>query len=59
MGEDNPGWLDPWRQFATLQAVKNDNLFFVAPSTLQRPTPQMLTGARTLCRHLDSARARQ
>ncbi len=59
MGEDDPGWLDPWRQFSTMQAVKNENLFFVAPSTLQRPTPQMLTGTRALCRHLDTARARQ
>ncbi len=58
MGEDDPGWLAPWRQFASLRAVKNDNLFFVAPSTLQRPTPQMLIGARALCRHLESARAR-
>ncbi|MCG8393995.1 MAG: cobalamin-binding protein [Pseudomonadales bacterium] len=59
MGEDNPAWLEPWKQFEALQAVKKNNLFFVAPSTLQRPTPQMLAGTRTLCRHLDTARARR
>ncbi len=58
MGEDNPVWLTPWKAFPSLLAVQKGNLFFVAPSTLQRPTPQMLAGTRTLCRHLDSARAR-
>ena len=58
MGEDNPAWLTPWKAFPSLLAVQKGNLFFVAPSTLQRPTPQMLAGTRTLCRHLDSARAR-
>ncbi|MEP5230974.1 MAG: cobalamin-binding protein [Alloalcanivorax sp.] len=59
MGEDDPSWLDPWKRFSSLQAVKNGNLFFVAPSTLQRPTPQMLPGTRALCRHLEGARARR
>ncbi len=59
MGEDNPQWLEPWKQFSSLQAVQKDNLFFIAPSSLQRPTPMMLTGTRTLCRHLETARARQ
>ena len=58
MGEDDPAWLDPWKQFSSLRAVKHDNLFFVAPSPLQRPTPQMLAGTRTLCSHLDTVRAR-
>ena len=58
MGGDNPAWLTPWKAFPSLLAVQKGNLFFVAPSTLQRPTPQMLAGTRTLCRHLESARAR-
>ena len=58
MGEDDPAWLDPWKQFSSLRAVQQDNLFFVAPSILQRPTPQMLAGTRTLCSHLDTVRAR-
>lgn len=59
MGEDNPTWLEPWKTFKSLHSVQQDNLFFVAPSTLQRPTPQMLAGTRTLCQHLDTARARR
>lgn len=59
MGEDDPSWLEPWKQFSALQAVKRNNLFFVAPSTLQRPTPRMVEGIRTLCGHLETARARR
>lgn len=59
MGEDSPQWLTPWKKFTSLQAVQKDNLFFIPPSSLQRPTPMMLTGTRTLCRHLETARARQ
>lgn len=59
MGEDSPDWLDPWKAFSSLQAVKLDNLFFVPPSTLQRPTTKMLAGTRTLCQHLETARARR
>lgn len=59
MGEDDPSWLEPWRQFSALQAVKRNNLFFVAPSTLQRPTPRMVDGIRTLCAHLETARGRR
>ncbi len=59
MGEDNPQWLEPWKRFPALTAVQRDNLFFVPPSTLQRPTSQMLEGTRLLCRHLETARGRR
>lgn len=59
MGEENEGWLEPWKAFKSLAAVKKDNLFFVPPSTIQRPTARLLEGGRTLCRHLDTARERR
>ncbi|GAB3371725.1 cobalamin-binding protein [Spongiibacter taiwanensis] len=59
MGEENPGWLEDWKQFGGLTAVGRNNLFFVPPSTLQRPTPRLLDGARLLCQHLDTARGRR
>lgn len=59
MGEENDDWLKPWQAFQSLQAVQRDNLFFVAPSDLQRPSPKMLVGTRALCTHLESARARR
>ncbi len=59
MGEDDRGWLEPWQQYSNLQAVRADNLFFVPPSTIQRPTRRILTGAQTLCGKLETARGRR
>lgn len=59
MGEDDPGWLDDWRAYSNLNAVRSDNLFFVPPSTLQRPSPRLLDGITLLCKHLDTARERR
>ncbi|WP_345889697.1 cobalamin-binding protein [Spongiibacter thalassae] len=59
MGEENRDWLDAWERFDGLTAVQRNNLFFVPPSTLQRPTPRLLDGARLMCQHLETARARR
>lgn len=59
MGEENRDWLEDWKRFEGLTAVRRENLFFVPPSTLQRPTPRLLEGARLLCQHLDTARDRR
>jgi len=59
MGEADRSWLEPWRQFEELQAVKRRNLFFVPPSTIQRPTPRLVKGVRILCRKLETARGRR
>lgn len=59
MGEDDESWLDPWRQFDQLPAAARDNLFFVPPSTIQRPTPRVIEGAEILCEHLETARGRR
>ena len=56
MGESRPEWLDDWRQWKTLTAVKRDNLFFVPPDLIQRHTPRIVEGAEILCAHLETAR---
>jgi iron complex transport system substrate-binding protein len=56
MGESRPEWLDQWRQYPSLPAVRNNALFFVPPDHLQRPTARVLLGAQALCEQLDSAR---
>lgn len=58
MGEEKPEWLDDWRRWPQLRAVKQDNLFFVPPDLLQRPTPRILDGAERLCAALDKVRQR-
>ncbi|MCP1315962.1 cobalamin-binding protein, partial [Halomonas sp. 707D7] len=57
MGEENRHWLDHWTQYPHLRAVKNDQLHFVPPSLIQRPTPRLAEGARLLCEHIERARA--
>lgn len=59
MDEGRPEWLDDWRQWKTLAAVKRDNLYFIPPALIQRPTPRLVEGAERLCAHLETARGRR
>ncbi|TFH87956.1 cobalamin-binding protein [Billgrantia azerbaijanica] len=59
MGEENRDWLSHWEQYPSLTAVTRDNLFFVPPSLIQRPTPRLLEGSRLFCEKLEDARARR
>ncbi|WP_245573408.1 cobalamin-binding protein [Marinimicrobium agarilyticum] len=58
MGDNRPEWLDEWKEWPGLTAVKQDNLFFVPPDLIQRHTFRILDGAELLCRHLSTARRR-
>lgn len=59
MNQQRPEWLDQWRTWPTLHAVKNDNLFFIPPDLLQRHTPRILDGAEQLCHQLEAVRLRR
>ncbi len=56
MSQTRPVWLDEWLAYPSLQAVKNNALFFVDADYLQRPTARVVTGAESLCHKLDSVR---
>ena len=58
MGEEKPEWLDDWKRWPQLWAVKSGNLFFVPPDLLQRHTPRILDGAERLCAALETVRQR-
>ncbi|WP_111640954.1 cobalamin-binding protein [Marinimicrobium alkaliphilum] len=58
MGEERPQWLDEWRDWPGLTAVRHDNLFFVPPDLIQRHTARILDGAALFCEHIDTARQR-
>lgn len=58
MGEENSEWLEPWRAFGHLAAVEANNLFFVPPSLIQRPTPRIVDGANIICEQLQEVRGR-
>jgi iron complex transport system substrate-binding protein len=54
MDQARPEWLDEWRSFSSLRAVKNDRLFFIPPDYVQRPTARILLGAQQLCAQLET-----
>jgi iron complex transport system substrate-binding protein len=59
MGEADGQWLASWKSYPHLLATQRDNLFFIPPSLVQRPTPRILQGTRLLCDKLEQARARR
>ena len=54
-----PAWLDDWRVFPALAAVRHDNLYSIRPELLQRHTPRLLDGAEELCRILETVRLKR
>ena len=54
-----PAWLDDWRAFPALAAVRHDNLYSIRPELLQRHTPRLLDGAEELCRILETVRLKR
>ncbi len=56
MQDSQPQWLDDWRRYPQLPAVRNEGLFFVPPDLLERPTARVLQGAQILCEQLDTLR---
>ncbi len=59
MGEARPEWLDTWRRWPQLRAVRHNDLFFIPPDLIQRHTPRILDGAERLCAALEQARTRR
>lgn len=56
MGRSRPEWLDDWKKWTFLDAVKLDGLFFVPPDIIQRNTPRLLDGAQRICEFLQKIR---
>jgi len=55
----HPAWLDAWRAFPALAAVRGNNLYAIRPDVLQRHTPRLLDGADEVCRILEAVRTRR
>ena len=56
-GAIRPPWLDDWRRWPDLPAVRADNLFVVDANLLHRAGPRFVDGAEALCAVIDRARA--
>jgi iron complex transport system substrate-binding protein len=56
MDTARPQWLDAWRKWPAMTAVRNDQLYFIPPDILQRHTPRIMEGAQLMCKRLAQAR---
>ncbi|MDP2829402.1 MAG: cobalamin-binding protein [Sulfuricellaceae bacterium] len=56
MDESRPEWLDDWRRWPNMKAVRQHHLYFVPPDLLHRHTPRILDGAEMFCEQVDRAR---
>lgn len=56
---ERPQWLDEWKQWPQLRAVRYGNLYTADADLLHREGPRIAEGARSLCESLDAARARK
>ncbi|MEE4143741.1 MAG: cobalamin-binding protein [Halieaceae bacterium] len=56
MSNSRPHWLDEWRRYPSLPAVRDNGLFFIHPDLLERPTARVLLGAQSLCEQLATLR---
>ena len=54
--EKDYGGINMWRQYPTMKAVRNDNLFTLDGNLLNRAGPRMIDGAAVLCQKIDLAR---
>jgi iron complex transport system substrate-binding protein len=59
MGESRPEWLDSWRRYPQLSAVRHGALVHIHPDLIQRPTVRIARGAALLCERLEAIRGRQ
>jgi iron complex transport system substrate-binding protein len=51
-----PAWLDAWRSWPALPAVRAGNLYVVDANLLHRPGPRFIAGAEQLCANVNRAR---
>ena len=56
MGKARPDWLDDWKAWPALAAVKNEQLYYIDPALMQRVGPRILDGADKLCEIFDKVR---
>lgn len=56
MSDARPEWLDEWKDWPSLSAVKDNNLYFVNPDHIQRHTVRILSGIEVICEQLQEAR---
>lgn len=54
--DERPAWLDDWKRWPQLRAVRHNHLFAVPPDIIQRHSLRIVDGARLLCEQLEQVR---
>lgn len=54
--DTRPSWIDHWRRWPSIPAVRNNQLYVIERDTLVRQSTRVLTGLEQLCRDIDRAR---
>lgn len=54
--ESRPPWLDEWRRWPEIAAVRDGHVYFIPPDLLLRHTPRILEGAESMCGFIEQAR---
>lgn len=54
-----PAWLDDWKRWPAIPAVRDGNLYGAAGDLLHRPGPRFIDGVVALCADLASARRKK
>lgn len=56
---NRPPWLDEWKRWPSIPAVRDGSLYGAAGDLLHRPGPRFVDGVRALCKCFEDARARR
>lgn len=56
MDDTRPEWLDHWRQWPQLRAVRNGHLYYIPADLIHRHSPRLLDGAQRMCELLERVR---
>lgn len=54
--EGRPAWMEMWKAWPAISAVREDHVFVIPPDLMQRHSARILDGAEYLCGFLDQAR---
>ena len=54
--EGRPAWMDMWKAWPAIAAVRRGHVFVIPPDLMQRHSARILDGAEQLCTFLDKAR---
>jgi iron complex transport system substrate-binding protein len=59
LSKERENWLNDWKKWTSIDAVKNNQLYCIDADLIVRQTPRILLGARKMCEQIAQARELQ